>query len=464
MTFDFDLIVIGAGAGGLTCAITAIGFGKSVLLIEKDKTGGECTWSGCVPSKALINISKEIHTARKYCDFKPDTLKIMKDVKNVIQDVYSHETPEILEKMGINFLKGEAEFTENKTLRVGENTFSGKSIIIATGSAPFIPAIPGMNTVEYLTNESLFKLEKLPESMIILGGGAIGVEMAQALNRIGVEVHLVEMLDNILFREDQEFAHILREKLVDEGVNIHIRTKAVEVKKDGDSIILTVEKDGENKELSAESILVAVGRKPGTESLKLENAGIEYNKKGIEVDKHLQTNVHNIYAIGDVTGPYQFSHMANYQGIIAVQNALTPLKKSVDYTNVAWATFTQPELASAGLNEKEARDKYDNIHVYVLERDELDRAKTKKDDIFKVKIICDNKKKILGAQILADRAGELICEIQAIKSNGLSLDKLSGVIHPYPTYAEAFNKLGKRAYVDKLVDNPIVNLIKSIKH
>ncbi|WP_319371599.1 NAD(P)/FAD-dependent oxidoreductase [uncultured Ilyobacter sp.] len=464
MTFDFDLIVIGAGAGGLTCAITAKGFGKSVLLIEKDKTGGECTWSGCVPSKALINISKDIHSAKKYCDFKPDTLEIMRDVRSVIQDVYSYETPEVLEKMGINFLKGEAEFTENKTVKVGENTFNGKSIIIATGSSPLIPQIPGLNTVEYLTNESLFKLEDLPDSMIILGGGAIGVEMAQALTRIGVEIHLVEMLNNILFREEQEFAHILREKLADEGVNIHINTKAVEVKKDGDKIILSVEKNGEKIELSAGSILVAVGRKPNTESLKLESAGIEYNKKGIEVDKHLQTNIHNIYAVGDVASPYQFSHMANYQGIIAVQNALTPLKKSVDYSHVAWTTFTQPELASAGLTEEEAREKHDNIHVYFLEKDELDRAKTKKDDIFKIKIICDNKKRILGAQILADRAGELICEIQAIKANSLSLDKLSAVIHPYPTYAEAFSKLGKKAYVDKLMDNPIVNLMKSIKH
>ncbi|ADO84411.1 dihydrolipoyl dehydrogenase family protein [Ilyobacter polytropus] len=464
MTFDFDLIVIGAGAAGLTCAITAKGFGKSVLLIEKNRTGGECTWSGCVPSKALINISKEINSARKYCDFVPDTRKIMKDVKKVIEDVYSHETPEVLEKTGINFLEGEAEFTENKTIKIGENTFSGKSIIIATGSSPFVPPIPGINTVEYLTNESLFLLEEIPKSMIILGGGAIGVEMAQALNRIGVEVHLVEMLDNILFREDQEFAHILREKLIDEGVNIHIKTKAVEVKKNNNTIILTVEKDGQKSELSAESMLVAVGRKPSTASLKLENAGIEYNKKGIEVDKHLETNIHNIYAVGDVVGPYQFSHMANYQGIIAVQNALTPLKKSIDYSNVAWTTFTQPELASAGMSEKEAREKHDNIHIYSLKRDELDRAKTKKDDIFNVKIICDHKKKILGAQILADRAGELICEIQAMKSNGLSLDKLAGVIHPYPTYAEAFSKLGKKAYVDKLMDNPVVSLIKSIKH
>jgi pyruvate/2-oxoglutarate dehydrogenase complex dihydrolipoamide dehydrogenase (E3) component len=464
MTFDFDLIVIGAGAGGLTSAITARGFGKSVLLIEKEKTGGECTWSGCVPSKALINIAKDIHSAKKYCDFKVDTKKIMNDVNSVIAEVYSHETPEILENQGINFLHGEAKFTDASTVKVGENIFIGKSIIIATGSSPFVPPIPGINDVDYLTNESIFRLEELPDSMIILGGGAIGVEMAQALNRVGVEIHLVEMLDNILFREDQDMANILRKKLIKEGVNIHINTKAIEVKNDNGKIVLTTEKNGIIENLTGESILVAVGRKPNTESLSLEKAGIEYNRKGIEVDKHLQTTTHNIYAVGDITGPYQFSHMANYQGIIAVQNALTPLKKSIDYTHISWCTFTQPELASAGLNEEEARKKYDDIHVYNLDRDDLDRAKTKKEDIFKVKIICDNKKHILGAQILADRAGDLICEIQAIKTNGLSLDKLSGVIHPYPTYAEAFNKLGKRAYIDKLMNNPIVNLIKSIRH
>lgn len=463
MIFDFDLIVIGAGAGGLTSAITARGFGKSVLLIEKNKTGGECTWSGCIPSKALINIAKEIHSAKKYCDFKADSKKIMSDVNSVIKKVYSYETPETLEDQGINFIQGEAHFKDASTIQVGENSFSAKSIIIATGSSPFIPPIPGIENIDYLTNESLFRLEELPSSMIILGGGAIGVEIAQALNRIGVEVHLVEMLDNILFREDREMADILREKLTKEGVNIHIKTKAVEVKNDGGKVILVAEKDGVREEISGESILVAVGRKPNTESLKLENAGIEYDKKGIEVDKHLETTADNVYAVGDITGPYQFSHMANYQGIIAVQNALTPLKKSTDYTHVSWCTFTQPELASAGLTEEEASKKYENIHVYSLNEDELDRSKTKTGDIFKVKIICDSKKHILGAQILADRAGDLICEIQAIKTNNLSLDKLSGVIHPYPTYGEAFNKLGKHAYIDKLMDNPIVNLIKSIK-
>ena len=463
MDFNYDLIVIGAGAGGLTASISARGFGKSVLLIEREKPGGECTWSGCVPSKGLINIAKEVHTAKKYADFIPDTKKAMEGVREVIATVYAHETPEVLEDMGINYIQGEARFLDKNSVVVGENTFTGKNIIISTGSSPFVPPIEGIDTVPYLTNENLFTLEELPKSMIILGGGAIGVEMAQALNRLGVEVHLVEMMENILFREDQELATILRERLTEEGVNIHTGTKAVRVENLDPVVRLITEKAGVKHVLTGDSILVSVGRKANVEGLDLEKAGIEYTPKGIVVDKYLQTSNSKVYAVGDVAGPYQFSHMANYQGIIAIQNALTPLKKSVDYTHVTWCTFTEPELASAGMTEEAAREKDGDISIYRYGRDDLDRAKTKKGDIFEVKIICDSKKNILGCQILADRAGDLICEVQAVKVNGLPLNKLAGVIHPYPSYGEIFNKAGKKAYVDKLMANPIVHFINNIK-
>ena len=463
MDFNYDLIVVGAGAGGLTASISARGFGKSVLLIEKEKPGGECTWSGCVPSKGLINIAKEVHCAKKYADFIPDTRKALEGVRDVIARVYAHETPEVLEEQGINYIQGEARFIDKNTLGVGKNTFKGKNIIIATGSSPFVPPIEGLDQVPYLTNENLFTLEDLPRSMIILGGGAIGVEMAQALNRLGVEIHLVEMMENILFREDQELATILRERLSEEGVNLHIGTKAVKVEDLSPKVRLTTEKGGEAGVITADSILVAVGRKANVEGLNLKEAGIDYTPKGIVVDKHLQTTNTKVYAVGDVVGPYQFSHMANYQGIVAVQNALTPLRKSVDYTHVTWCTFTEPELASAGMDEQTARREHGDIQVYRYTAEDLDRAKTKKDDIFEVKIICDGKKHILGCQILADRAGELISEVQAVKVNGLSLDKLAGVIHPYPSYGEIFNKAGKKAYIDKLLANPLVHFIQNIK-
>lgn len=461
MDFNYDLIVIGAGAGGLTSAISAKGFGKSVLLIEKDKPGGECTWSGCVPSKGLINIAKEVHTAKKYVDFIPDTKKALSDVRGIIARIYAHETPEVLQDMGINYINGKAEFLDKNTLIVGENTFTGKSIIISTGSSPFVPPIEGLDKIEYLTNENLFTQEKLPKSMIILGAGAIGVEMGQALNRLGVEVHLVEMAKNILIREDQELASILRESLINEGLHIHLETKAIKVEEVEGIINLTTEIYGNTNIISADSLLVSVGRKANVDGLNLEKAEIDYSSKGIVVDKHLQTTNSKVYAVGDVVGPYQFSHMANYQGIIAVQNALTPLKKSVDYKHVTWCTFTEPELASAGMNEVEAAKEHGEIKVYRYSSEDLDRAKTKKDDIFEIKIICDSKKKILGCQILADRAGELISEIQAMKVNDLSLDKLAGVVHPYPSYAEIFNKAGKKAYIDKLTSNPLVHFIQS---
>lgn len=463
MDFNYDLIVVGAGAGGLTSAISAKGFGKSVLLIEKDKPGGECTWSGCVPSKGLINIAKGVHAAKQYVDFTPDTGKALAEVREVIQRVYAHETPEVLEGQGINYIRGRARFLDGETIQVEDKKFKAKKIIVATGSSPFVPPIEGIDTVKYLTNENLFIQEKFPKSMIILGGGAIGVEMAQAMNRLGVEVHLVEMMENILFREDQELAAILSERLVEEGVKIHVGTKAVKVENCDPKVRLITEKEGEAGVIIGDALLVAVGRKANVEGLGLEEAGIEYTGKGIVVDKHLQTSNSNVYAVGDVAGPYQFSHMANYQGIIAVQNALTPLKKSVDYTHVTWCTFTEPELASAGMTEEAARRDREDIIVYRFTEEDLDRAKTKPGDIFQVKIICDSKKHILGCQILADRAGELISEIQAVKTNGLTLDKLAGVVHPYPSYGEIFNKAGKKAYIDKLLGNPVVHFLQNLK-
>jgi pyruvate/2-oxoglutarate dehydrogenase complex dihydrolipoamide dehydrogenase (E3) component len=469
MTFEgeiemnkYDLVVIGAGAGGLSAAYTAKGFGKKVLLIEKEKPGGECTWSGCVPSKGLINLAKEIHHVKKWLpNYEVDTAVILNKVRGVIQNVYSGETPEKLQADGIHYINGAAKIVSQHKVEVNGETIESNKIVISTGSSPFVPPIEGINDVDYLTNENLFAQEKLPKSMLILGGGAIGIEMAQSLNRLGVEVSLVEMMDSILFREEQELVAILREELEKEGVKFFEKHKAVKIETNSEgNIALTVENDGKKSQLNAEGILVAVGRKANIDNLGLEEVGIETTRRGIVVNEKMETSIKNIYAVGDVAGPYQFSHMANVQGIAAAKNAILPINSKVDYTHVAWCTFSDPELARAGMSEEEARKSHEGVRVYEHSYEHLDRAKTKPGSVGKVKLILDKKGKVLGASVLGDRAGEIISEIQVVKTLGLNFSKLTNVIHPYPTYSEILNKISKKVTVDNILENPVVKLVR----
>lgn len=456
----FDVIVIGSGAAGLTAAFTALGFGKKVLILEKHKPGGECTWSGCVPSKGLINRAKEVYTAKKFADFDVDTASILKDVRGVSEAIYEHETPEVLEKAGAVFVQGEASFVSSNTLKVGNDTYQGKKIIIATGSSPMVPPIPGLHDVPYLTNDNFFEQETLPKSIIVLGAGAIGMELSQAMVRVGVEVTVVEMMPEVMFREEPKFAAIVREKLTNEGVNFHIGTKAVGVEKTDSGIRLLTERDNENGALEAEKILVALGRSANIGSLNLEAAGIKA-ERGIIVDPNLQTTAKGVYACGDVVGPYQLSHMANFQAKIATMNALLPINRKANYEHVAWATFTDPEFARAGMTEKEARDTYgDSVRVFEYDMAEkLDRAKTKAGDGGHIKLIT-RKGKVLGAHIIGERAGELIAEVQVMKTLGLKFSKLQSVIHPYPTYADALRQMAQQVFLDGIMNHPVVRLFK----
>jgi pyruvate/2-oxoglutarate dehydrogenase complex dihydrolipoamide dehydrogenase (E3) component len=459
----FDLIVIGSGAAGLTAAFTALGFGKKVLIVEKHKPGGECTWSGCVPSKGLINRAKDVHIARKFADFSIDSEQIMKDVRAVSEGIYEHETPEVLEKAGAVFVHGEASFVSGHVIQVGNDQYQGKRIMIATGSSPMVPPIPGLDTVPYLTNDNFFEQVTLPKSIIVLGAGAIGMELSQAMNRLGVDVTVVEMMPEVMFREEPEFAAIIREKLSSEGVTFHIETKAVGVEKTDQGIRLLTEKGDDHRSIEAETLLVALGRSPNIGGLNLNAVGIA-TERGITVDAHLQTTVKGVYACGDVAGPYLLSHMANFQAKIATMNALLPIKRKANYQHVAWSTFTDPEFARAGLTEAEAREQFgDSIRVYHYDMAEkLDRAKTKAGDMGRIKLITSSRGKVLGAHIIGERAGELIAEVQVMKTLGLNFAKLQGVIHPYPTYADALRQIAQQVFLDNLLQHPVVKFFRGL--
>ena len=451
--FDYDIAVIGGGSAGLTAAYTASALKKKVVIIEKDRLGGECTWTGCVPSKALLKVAKVAYQsqhASKYGiinDCRVDMSGVMDYVHSVQKEIYKEETPEVLRAEGIEVLIGKAEFIDSNTFTVGQDKFRAEKIIVATGSSPVIPPIEGIEDVSYLTNQTLFGLEKLPESLLIIGGGPIGVEMAQALNRLEVEIKLVQRGNRILKKEEPALSEALADMLCQEGVELLTGYEAVKIEEENE-IILTVSSGGDKKVLKAEKVLVAAGRKANTDGFNLDKLGVEIGRQGLITDAKMQTNLSNIYACGDVVGPYRFSHISYHEGITAAINAILPLPiKKMDYDNVLWVTYTDPELAHLGLTENEARDRYgDSIKIYNLSYSELDRAMTDGEK-GQAKFISDKRGNLLGAHILGARAGEIIHSCQIVKTMGIPFKKLQSVIHSYPTYSEIVRDGAKEAYI-----------------
>jgi pyruvate/2-oxoglutarate dehydrogenase complex dihydrolipoamide dehydrogenase (E3) component len=387
-------------------------------------------------------------------------------VRSVRNKIYEEEEPAVWEKKGIRILIGNPKFLDQQRLQLGEETVSARKFIIATGSSPFVPPIEGIGDVPYLTNETLFDLETLPRSMTILGGGPIGTELSSAFNRLGVEVTVVEMGDRILVREEPELVTVLTDHLKSEGLKILTGTKAVKFGKENDKIVTTVEdKSDPASSVKSDAILVAVGQSPNVSGLDLEKAGVEYTPKGIVTNRHLQSTAKNIYACGDVAGSYQFSHVAEYQANIAVMNAVLPLpiKKKVDYSNVVWATFTDPELAHAGINEDEARKLHgDKIRVYRHPYTSIDRARTDNSEIGMSKIICHKNGKILGVHILGERAADLLHELQLAKSLKIGFHKIGPIIHVYPTYSDAVKRPSNMYYADRLRENAFLKLLRKL--
>ncbi|MFC1631437.1 dihydrolipoyl dehydrogenase [Candidatus Omnitrophota bacterium] len=459
MKYDYDVVVLGGGAAGLVAATGCAGLGAKTALIEKKQLGGDCTWYGCVPSKALLKSALSFSQAKRLEKFgiatkglaELDPTRVMKHVREMIDKISKHHPAEVFEKRGIKVLFGSPKFVDNKTLELNGKPIRAKRFIICTGSHPLVPPIQGLKNIDYLTNETVFDLEVLPKSLAVLGGGPIGVELAQAFAKLGVEVFIIEMAERILFREDQEVACALAGILEKDGIEIYTGKKAVKFAQEEGYVTITLEDKDESQSLvEAEKVLVAVGRAPNLDGLWLDQAGVKYTKQGIAVDATLKTTKANIYACGDVVGPYQFSHMAEYQAIIAVQNALIPFKRKVDYSVVPWCTFTEPELAHLGLTEEEASGQNRQIKIYRAKYSENDRAVTDLDERGLAKVICDKKGQILGAHILGANAGELIHEYVLAKSAKLSIAKISSAIHIYPTLAQVAKRAADQYYMEIL--------------
>ena len=447
-SFDRDMVVIGAGSGGLVSSYIAAAVKAKVSLIERHKMGGDCLNTGCVPSKALIRSAKlmnNIKHSEKYgvqqASAEIDFAKTMQRVHEVIAKIEPHDSVERYTGLGVDVIEGEGRITSPWTVEVNGRTLTTRNIVIATGASPFVPAIKDIETVEYLTSDTLWQLKTQPKRLIVLGGGPIGSELTQAFNRLGSEVWLVEREDKIMDREDPEISEMVREKFVAEGVHVMINTNAVGVETDAGEKQLVCEQGGDTIKIAFDEIIIAVGRKPNTSGFGAEELGISLNPKGtIATNEYLQTDYPNIYAVGDVAGPYQFTHTSSHQAWYAAVNSLfgTFKKFRADYRVIPWATFTDPEVARVGLNEIEAKEQNIPYEVTTYGIDDLDRAIADSSDYGLVKVLTvPGKDKILGVTIVGEHAGDLIAEYVLAMKYKLGLNKILGTIHIYPTLAES---------------------------
>jgi dihydrolipoamide dehydrogenase len=451
-SFDTNMVVIGAGSAGLVSAYIAATVKAKVTLVEKHKMGGDCLNTGCVPSKALIRAAKtvkEISRAKQLgIDVGEPTVdfpRMMERVRQVIKEIEPHDSIERYTELGVNCLQGEAKILSPWQVEVNGQSMTTRNIIIASGARPFVPPIPGLDQLDYLTSDNLWDLTELPQRLLVVGGGPIGCELAQAFNRLGSKVTLVVRRSRVLPREDEDVSTFVMQRFVTEGIEVLTEHHPVRFERRADETVALMEVNGENnnekKVVAFDKVLVAVGRKANTSELGLEDIGLELNPNGtVTVDDYLRTRYPNIYACGDVAGPYQFTHTAAHQAWYAAVNALFGgLKKfKVDYRVIPWVTFIDPEVAHVGLSESDAIKQGIPFEVTKYGLGDLDRAIT--DDVAEgfVKVLTvPGKDRILGATIVGYHGGDLLTEFVTAMKQGLGLKKILGTIHSYPTISEA---------------------------
>ena len=450
--FERNLVVIGAGSAGLVTAYIAAAVRAKVTLVEKHRMGGDCLNTGCVPSKALIKSARLLAQAKRAREFgfksmqvEFDFADVMERVQRVVRAVEPHDSVDRYTKLGVECLQGEAKITSPWTVEVktagGVRALTTRAIVIAAGARPFVPAIPGLAEIGCLTSESVWNLRALPPRLVVLGGGPIGCELAQCFARFGSRVTQVEMLPRLLVREDPEVSELVARQFREERIDVRVHHKAVRVLRESGEKLLVCEHDGREVRIPFDELLCAVGRVANTAGYGLEELGIGLTRaRTVETDETLQTLYHNIYACGDVAGPYQFTHTASHQAWYAAVNALFGGvgKFRADYSVVPWATFTDPEVARVGLNESEAMEKniaYD-VTNYALEH--LDRAIADGETKGGVKVLTvPGRDRILGATIVGEHAADLIVEFITAMKHGIGLNGILGTIHIYPTLAEA---------------------------
>jgi pyruvate/2-oxoglutarate dehydrogenase complex dihydrolipoamide dehydrogenase (E3) component/uncharacterized membrane protein YdjX (TVP38/TMEM64 family) len=469
-SFDYNLVVIGAGSGGLVSAYIAAAIKARVALIEKKEMGGDCLNTGCVPSKALIKSAKVLALAKRAKDFgfrsgqfDFNFAEVMERVQTVIQTIAPHDSIERYQALGVDVIQGEAKIISPFEVAVGDRRLTTRNIIVATGAAPLIPNITGLEKVQYLTSDTIWKLRTQPKKLLVLGGGPIGCELAQAFQRLGSEVTIVDIAQGILNREDDDVGQHMNEVLKNEGVTIVSGAKAKAFEVDFQGKRLIAESEQGDITLDFDELLLALGRSPRTTGFGLEELGVRIQPRGtIEHDAFLRTNIPNLYCVGDVAGPFQLTHAAAHQAWYAAVNSLfSPFKSfRADYRVMPRVTFTDPEIATVGLTEKEALEKGIPFELTRFPMDDLDRAIAESETQGFIKVLTvPGKDRILGATVVAAHAGESFIELVTAMRHGIGLNKILGTIHPYPTFSEA-NKYAAGQWRRARVPQRIVSLLE----
>ncbi len=455
-TIRTDLCVIGGGSAGLSVAAAAGLMQAPTVLVEKGRMGGECLNAGCVPSKALIAAAKQADAMRRAPAFgfaavepKPAHNRVQAHVRDVIDAIAAVDSAERFGALGVQVIKGAARFVDGRTVEVEGTRIEARRFVVATGSRPFVPPIPGLDRVPYLTNESLFDLTRKPRRLVVIGGGPIGMEMAQAHARLGSEVVLVES-KAALGREDPEAARIVRLALERDGVVFRLGAEARAVSGQGEELTLRISGPAGEEDIACSHILVAAGRRPALEGLGLEAAGVAVSATGIIVDKRLRTTNRRIFALGDAIGPPQFTHRANQQAGIVIRNALFRLPAQASDALLPRVTYTDPEIAAVGLSEEEALAEGRGVRILRWPFSENDRAQAERRTEGFVKAMVDGKGRILGVVIVGHGAGELLTPWTLAMANGLKIGALSAITFPYPTYSEASKRAATAFLLPKL--------------
>ena len=451
----YDITIIGGGSAGLVLAVASAKLGKKTALVEKHRIGGDCLWTGCVPSKALLKAAKVanyVRNADKYgittTETAPEWQRVMEYVRStqhVIEE--EHDNPERFREMGVDVIFGNGHFESRDTFVVEDTengqtrTLKSKKFVISTGSRPLAPSIPGLESCDYLDSENVWELEELPQRLLIVGAGPIAIELGQAFHRLGAKVTIAQRSGRILTKEDVDVSERMLQYLTSEGIDIRLETNIAKVEKHKDGIIVTL--SGlqtppiiDNQEEVFDKILIAAGRAPNVEGLGLDEIGVQVEKNGIVVNGQLQTHVKHIYAAGDVIGHYLFTHVAAFQAQLLVRNFLLPFSKKINYSVVPWTTFCDPEVARCGMTEAEAREKYGDVDVFTLEQSDVDRAVAEGETHGFSKVIATKwRGQILGVHLVGANAGEVIHEYVLAMQERIPLRKLSGMMHVYPTYS-----------------------------
>ena len=462
----YDLIIIGAGSAGLTAAGFAVQLGVRVALIEKHRVGGDCTWTGCVPSKTLLKAAKVAHQMRTAdrCGLTPadpriDIGSVMAHVRDVVGEVYRDESPDALRDEGIDVYLGAARFLDANTLAVGDETLNARHALIATGAHPFIPPLEGLEDVPFLTYQTIWDLKTLPHRLLIVGAGPVGCEMAQAFARLGARVTLVTGRERVLVRDEPAASRVIGNVFTDEGIDVRYNSRATVVRQDADGIHLTAGA----REIVGDALLIAAGRRPNVNGLDLEKAAVAYSARGIQVDPNLRTSQRHIYAAGDCLGGPQFTHYAGWQAFIAARNALLPSAMSGIPDSVPWTTFTDPEVAHVGISEAQARETFgDQVLICGWSMRQVDRARIEGDAGGFLKVVLKADHTILGVTVVAERAGEMIHEWIVALAQNMKVGDLGSIIHIYPTYSTASMQAAASIRVEQLLSGPSGRLIKGL--